>query len=179
MARWSLPSPSVRVSVLSCFKNLTHKSLSGDVAAFFRLRPVVSWRIWLGVGAPQSLRSPCGHFSKQVLAGSCFVARVALEHRMTGAGARPACGRGQRPTGGAEPASHIPDPSMHKLDRGRRAVWRFQYRTASVPVNCPGCVGDHSGGVRGRLQVPETLISTCLPPHSRSGLGHADPRSAA
>jgi hypothetical protein len=73
--------------------------------------------------------------------GSCFVARVALEHRMTGAGARPACGRGQRPTGGAEPASRIPDPSVHKLDRGRRAVLAVSVQYCKRPSQLSGVRG--------------------------------------
>jgi hypothetical protein len=71
-----------------------------------------------------------------------FVARVGLEQRMTAAGARSACGRGQRPTGGAAPASRIPDPSVHKLGRGRRAVLAVSvqyYKRPSQPS--PGSWG--------------------------------------
>ena len=76
-----------------------------------------------------------------------FVARVGLEHRMTGAGARSACGRGQRPTGGAAPASRIPDPSEHKLGRGRRAVLAVSmqyYKRPSQPS--PGSWGTTAVG---------------------------------
>jgi hypothetical protein len=56
---------------LSCVKNLTHK----PSVEMWRHSPTAA-RCQLvnlaGVGAPQSLRSPCGHFSKQVLRGSWF-----------------------------------------------------------------------------------------------------------
>ena len=85
-----------------------------------------------------------------------FVARVGLEHRMTGAGARSACGRVNGPPAGLPvPLASLTHPCTNSV-AVVELCWRFQCSTTSVPVNRPRVRGGPRRWVRGRLQVPET-----------------------
>jgi hypothetical protein len=78
------------------------------------------------------------------------VARVALEHRTTGAGARSACGRRQRPTGGAAPASRIPDPSRAQTrSRSSGYAGGFSAVLQASQSTVPGFVGTTAVGPSG------------------------------